>query len=65
MKTFGETLRKYIEESGFNIYQFARISGINRISIQRYATDQRFPAPDTFETILNHLQLKQIGRAHV
>lgn len=62
MKTFGETLRKYIEESGFNIYQFARISGINRISIQRYATDQRFPAPDTFETILNHLQLKPYER---
>lgn len=58
MKSFGESLRFYIEQSGLNIYQFARLSGINRTNIQRYISDQRFPAPEVFKAILEHLQLQ-------
>lgn len=58
MDSFGEILRKQIEESGYNIYQFAKVSGINRINLQRYIANQRFPAEDVFQTILNHLQLQ-------
>ncbi len=62
MKTFGELLREHIEKSGFTIYQFARVSGINRVNIQRYLADQRFPSPDIFETLLSHLQLQPLER---
>ncbi|MEH2928677.1 hypothetical protein VSQ48_01930 [Candidatus Ventrimonas sp. KK005] len=57
MKTFGELLRIHIEKSGFNIYQFARISGVNRVNIQRYIANQRFPSKDVFKTLKSHLQL--------
>lgn len=55
MRSFGENLRKYIEESGFNIYQFARISGVNRVNIQRYIADQRLPAYEVYEAMAAHL----------
>ncbi len=58
MKTFGELLREYIEKSGFTIYQFANISGVNRVNIQRYLADQRFPSPDIYEILRSHLQLR-------
>ncbi len=57
MKTFGEILRKHIEQSGFNIYQYARRTGINRVNIQRYIADQRTPDPEVFTILVKHLQL--------
>lgn len=62
MKTFGELLREHIEKSGFTIYQFARVSGVNRVSIQRYLAGQRFPSPDVFETLRSCLQLQPLER---
>ncbi len=58
MKTFGEILRKHIEQSGFNIYQYARRTGINRVNIQRYIANQRTPDPEVFAVLMEHLQLQ-------
>jgi transcriptional regulator with XRE-family HTH domain len=60
--TFGDILKKYINESGFNIYQFSKATGINRVSLQRYITNKRFPSPDVFDVILKKLQLQFIEK---
>jgi len=57
METFGKILKRNIENSGYNIFQFAKITGINRVNIQRYISDQRFPSKIVYLEMLSYLHL--------
>lgn len=43
--------------SGYTNYEFARITGINRVNIQRYLAGTRLPDPQIFEAIRRELRL--------
>lgn len=50
-KTFAELLGRYIHESGYNNYEFAKLVGVNRVNIQRYLSGDRVPNKQTFEKV--------------
>mgnify|MGYP000341000041 FL=1 len=46
MSDFSEKCRQYIEDTGTNIYQLSKISGLDRTSLQRMVTGKRLPGPE-------------------
>lgn len=56
-KSFGKQLEYYIRESGYTNYEFARVSGINRVNIQRYLAGTRLPNAETFEEMVKKLRM--------
>lgn len=56
-KDFGGMLEACIRESGYTNYEFAKVSGVNRVSIQRYLAGTRLPDVETFEKIVQWLRL--------
>lgn len=56
-RRFHELLEAYLRASGYTNYEFARITGINRVNIQRYLAGTRLPDPQIFEAIRRELRL--------
>lgn len=50
-RRFHELLEAHLRASGYTNYEFARITGINRVNIQRYLAGTRLPDPQTFEAV--------------
>lgn len=56
-RRFHELLEAHLRASGYTNYEFARITGINRVNIQRYLAGTRLPDPQIFEAIRRELRL--------
>ena len=56
-RRFHELLEAHLRTSGYTNYEFARITGINRVNIQRYLAGTRLPDPQIFEAIRRELRL--------
>lgn len=56
-RRFHELLEGHLRASGYTNYEFARITGINRVNIQRYLAGTRLPDPQIFEAIRRELRL--------
>ena len=56
-RRFHELLEAHLRASGYTNYEFARITGINRVNIQRYLAGTRLPDPQTFEAVRQELRL--------
>lgn len=56
-KIFAELLGRYIHESGYNNYEFAKLVGVNRVNIQRYLSGDRVPNKQIFEKIASRLHI--------
>ena len=50
-------MEAHLRASGYTNYEFARITGINRVNIQRYLAGTRLPDPQIFEAIRRELRL--------
>lgn len=59
MNTFGDLLRKYIERSGKSIYSIAKLSGVNRCTLQKVLSGDRLPSPGLIMSILPYLILSE------
>lgn len=57
MSDFSEACRRYIDETGTNIYQLSKISGLDRTSLQRMVTGKRLPKPDFVRQFCLHLRI--------
>jgi len=56
-RSFKELLEHHIRESGYTNYEFARLTGINRVNLQRYLAGTRVPNPQTVEIFIKELRL--------
>lgn len=57
MGTFAELLEYHIRENGYTNYEFAKMTGINRVNIQRYIGGARIPERKVFEHLLERLNM--------
>lgn len=57
MSDFSEKCRQYIEDTGTNIYQLSKISGLDRTSLQRMVTGKRLPGPDFISQFCLYLRI--------
>lgn len=55
--TFPELLRYYIQASGSTVYQLAKISGVNRTSVQKALKGERLPMRDAVEALASKMNL--------
>lgn len=62
MSKFSEKLKLIIEESGIKIYQLAKNSELDRTTIQRSITGERFPSLNFVEKLIDYLRLSPIER---
>lgn len=58
-RSFSSLLELFIRESGYTNFSFARITGINRVNIQRYVSGDRVPSRQVFEIIRANLNLNR------
>lgn len=63
--TFGMLLKIFITEKGYTIYGFAKKAGINRTTLQKIITNERYPSKDFIVKIIDTLifsdeEVKQI-----
>ena len=57
MSDFSEKCRQYIEDTGTNIYQLSKISGLDRTSLQRMVTGKRLPGPEFISQFCLYLRI--------
>lgn len=57
MSDFSEKCRQYIEDTGTNIYQLSKISGLDRTSLQRMVTGKRLPGPEFVSQFCLYLRI--------
>ena len=62
MSDFSEKCRQYIEDTGTNIYQLSKISGLDRTSLQRMVTGKRLPGPEFISQFCLYLRINQQQR---
>lgn len=54
---FSELLKQYIQASGVTVYQLAKISGVNRTSIQKAIKGERLPQIESVKVLASKLNL--------
>lgn len=57
MSDFSEKCRQYIEDTGTNIYQLSKASGLDRTSLQRMVTGKRLPGPEFIAQFCLYLRI--------
>ena len=57
MSLLSTKLRWYIEESGYTVYQLAKLTGVDRTSIQKTLSGQRLISEESMMRILKYLHL--------
>ncbi|HIR11116.1 MAG TPA: helix-turn-helix transcriptional regulator [Candidatus Fimenecus excrementavium] len=57
MSDFSNKCRAHIEHAGTNVYQLAKISGLDRTSLQRMVSGKRLPGKDFVKRLLPYLRL--------
>lgn len=57
MKMIGDLLRTYIERSGYTIYGIAKISGVNRSTLQKILLENRKPSKTLMNQLMPFLKL--------
>ena len=57
MSNFSEKLKLHIETSGVKIYQLAKISGLDRTTIQYMISGKRIPGRDFVEKLVTYLKI--------
>lgn len=65
MSAFSECCRQLLLESGSNVYQIAKQSGLDRTSIQRMITGKRMPSIQFVEKFCSHLRITPIERTEL
>lgn len=57
MSYFSRKLREHMESSGLTVYQLARLSGVERTSVHRFAGGTRLPSDEVLRQLARALQL--------
>ena len=57
MSDFSDRCRFYLNESGSNVYQISKQSGLDRTTIQRMLSGQRLPSQKFIETFSDYLHI--------
>lgn len=57
MSYFSRKLREHMESSGLTVYQLARLSGVERTSVHRFAGGTRLPSDEVLRQLVRALQL--------
>lgn len=65
MKSLGKLLRKYINDSGYTIYNVANRANINRTTLQKVLSDDRSASEDLINKLLPVLKLSPAEEAEV
>ncbi len=59
MSKFSEKLSSYITTSGYNVYQLAKESSLDRTTLQKTARGQRLPSLDYIKDICRYIKISQ------
>lgn len=57
MSYFSQKLREHMESSGLSVYQLARLSGVERTSVHRFAGGTRLPSDEVLRQLSRALRL--------